>query len=83
MATLFGFAIGCGAAKLLQAAEQRDAIKSEWRLVYTVALAMFAVGAGRLIKSDEVFLVFTRCCSWAGSDLSRWPPSTKHRAALP
>nr|WP_120007187.1 cation:proton antiporter [Pseudoroseomonas vastitatis] len=58
VATLFGLAIGYGAARLLQAAERRDAIKSEWRLVYTVALALLAVGAGRLIKSDEVLLVF-------------------------
>ena len=41
MATLSGLAIGYGAARLLQAAEQRDAIKNEWRLVYTVALALF------------------------------------------
>jgi sodium/hydrogen antiporter len=58
VATLCGLAIGYGAARLLQAAERRDAIKSEWRLVYTVALALFAVGAGRLIHSDEVLLVF-------------------------
>ncbi|MFC1457960.1 cation:proton antiporter [Microvirga arabica] len=57
-ATLAGLAIGYAAAKLLQAAERRDAIKSEWRLIYTVALALLAVGAGRLIKSDEVLLVF-------------------------
>ena len=35
-----------------------DTIESGWRLVYTVALALFAVGAGRLIESDEVLLVF-------------------------
>ena len=58
VATLVGLAIGHGAARLLQAAERRDAIKSDWRLVYTVALALFAIGAGRLIKSDEVLLVF-------------------------
>ncbi len=58
VATLVGLVIGYIAAKLLQAAERRDAIKSEWRLVYTVALALSAVGAGRLIKSDEVLLVF-------------------------
>lgn len=58
VATLGGLAIGYAAAKLLQAAERHDAIKSEWRLVYTVALALFAIGAGRLMKSDEVLLVF-------------------------
>ncbi|MXQ14150.1 cation:proton antiporter [Microvirga makkahensis] len=58
VATLAGLALGYVAAKLLQLAERRDAITSEWRLVYTVALALLAVGAGRLIKSDEVLLVF-------------------------
>lgn len=58
VATLFGLAIGYGAARLLQSAERREAIKSEWRLVFTVALALFAVGVGRLIKSDELLLVF-------------------------
>jgi sodium/hydrogen antiporter len=58
MATLVGLAIGYLAAKLLQLAEQRNAIQSDWRLVYTVALGLFAVGAGRLIDSDELLLVF-------------------------
>lgn len=58
VATLAGLAIGYAAARLLQAAERRDAIKSEWRLVYTAMLALLAVGAGRLIHSDEVLLVF-------------------------
>jgi sodium/hydrogen antiporter len=58
VATLFGLALGYAAAKLLQTAERRDAIKSEWRLVYTVALALLAAGAGRLIKSDEVLVIF-------------------------
>lgn len=58
VATLIGLAIGYGAARLLRAAERRDAIKSEWRLVFTVALALFAIGLGRLVKSDEVLLVF-------------------------
>jgi len=55
---VIGAAIGYAAAKLLRAAERRDAITSEWRLVYTVALALLALGIGRLIKSDEVLLVF-------------------------
>ncbi|MDP9314696.1 MAG: cation:proton antiporter [Chloroflexota bacterium] len=57
-ATLFGLVIGYGAGKLLRAAEQRDLIAEDWRLVYTVALALFTVGAGRLIGSDEVLVVF-------------------------
>jgi sodium/hydrogen antiporter len=58
VATLVGLVIGYAASRLLQVAEQRDAIKPEWRLVYTVAMALFAIGVGRLIKSDEVLLVF-------------------------
>ncbi len=58
LATLFGLAIGFGAGKLLRAAEGRDLIAEPWRLVYTAALALFAVGAGRLIGSDEVLVVF-------------------------
>jgi NhaP-type Na+/H+ or K+/H+ antiporter len=58
VATLVGLVIGYAASRLLQVAEQRDAIKQEWRLVYTVAMALFAIGVGRLIKSDEVLLVF-------------------------
>ena len=57
-ATLFGIAIGYAAGKLLHAAEQRELIAENWRLVYTVAFALFAVGAGRLIGSDEVLVVF-------------------------
>jgi sodium/hydrogen antiporter len=30
----------------------------DWRLVYTVALSLFAVGLGRAIGSDELLLVF-------------------------
>lgn len=58
VATLFGLLIGYLAGKLLQWSEQRDAIEGDWRLIYTAALALFAVGAGRLIQSDEVLVVF-------------------------
>jgi sodium/hydrogen antiporter len=58
VATLVGVVIGYAGGKLLQAAERRDLIESDWRLVYTVALAFFSVGAGRLIGSDEVLVVF-------------------------
>lgn len=57
-ATLFGLLFGYAAAKLLQWSETHDAIESDWRLIYTAALALFAVGFGRLIGSDEVLLVF-------------------------
>ncbi|MGZ3217173.1 cation:proton antiporter domain-containing protein [Paracoccus sp. T5] len=58
IATLVGGAIGYGAARLLQQAERRGAILEQWRLVYTVAMAFLALGIGRIIKSDEVLLVF-------------------------
>ncbi|AKD05032.1 cation:proton antiporter [Pontibacter korlensis] len=57
-ATAFGLLLGFVAAKLLQFSEKRDLIQEEWRLVYTVALAFIAVGAGKLIHSDEVLVVF-------------------------
>jgi NhaP-type Na+/H+ or K+/H+ antiporter len=58
MATIFGLALGYAAGKLLQAAERGGTIKRDWRLIYTVALSLLAVGVGRLINSDEVLLVF-------------------------
>lgn len=57
-ATAFGFALGYTAAKLLQASEDRGLIKDDWRLVYTAGLALLAIGAGRLVNSDEVLVVF-------------------------
>ena len=57
-ATAFGLLLGYGAAKLLKAAERRDLIQENWRLIYTVALSMLAVGGGKLIRSDEVLVVF-------------------------
>lgn len=58
VATVFGLVLGYSAGKLLQAAERNGTIKRDWRLIYTAALALLAVGAGKLIKSDEVLLVF-------------------------
>ncbi|WP_426060974.1 cation:proton antiporter [Hymenobacter sp. B1770] len=57
-ATALGLGLGYLAGKLLQASERKDLIQEEWRLVYTVALALLAVGAGKLIHSDEVLVVF-------------------------
>ncbi|MBJ6125663.1 cation:proton antiporter [Microvirga splendida] len=58
MATALGPLIGYTAAKLLQGSERHGAIQSDWRLIYTAALALFAIGAGRLIGSDEVLVAF-------------------------
>lgn len=57
-ATVIGIVIGYVAAKLLQFADERDLIEGEWRLIYTVALALFTAGLGRIIATDEVLLVF-------------------------
>jgi sodium/hydrogen antiporter len=58
VATLVGVAIGLGGARLLRLAESHDLIESDWRLVYTVALSLLAVGIGRLMGSDELLMAF-------------------------
>ncbi len=57
-ATVFGLLLGNAAGRLLLAAERKGTIQSDWRLVYTVALGLLAAGAGRLIHSDEVLVIF-------------------------
>lgn len=57
-ATILGLFMGYVFGKLLGLAEASGAIKSEWQLVYTVALGLLAIGAGKLIHSDEVLVVF-------------------------
>lgn len=57
-ASALGIALGAGAGWLLERAEERDAIEADWRLVYTVALSLLAIGAGRMIGSDEVLVAF-------------------------
>ncbi len=65
IALIFGLLTGYLAGKLLQLSEQHGTIQSDWRLVYTVALALFVVGAGRLINSDEVLVVFAAGIAFA------------------
>ncbi|WP_219855932.1 cation:proton antiporter domain-containing protein [Pontibacter mangrovi] len=57
-ATIFGLLLGLVAGKLLKLAEKYEMVQENWRLVYTVALSLLAVGGGKLMKSDEVLLVF-------------------------
>jgi sodium/hydrogen antiporter len=57
-ASIVGLAIGWIAAKLLHVAEGRDVIHPDWRLVYTVAMALTAVGIGRAMGSDELLVAF-------------------------
>jgi sodium/hydrogen antiporter len=56
--TLLGLFIGWAAAWLLHVAERADAIEGDWRLVYTVALALAAVGLGRAVHVDELLVAF-------------------------
>lgn len=55
---LLGLALGYAAGRLLERAERAGWIEGDWRLVYSVALAVLAIGAGRLIGSDEVLVAF-------------------------
>jgi sodium/hydrogen antiporter len=64
VATVLGILLGYGAGMLLNFSEKRDLIKEEWRLVYAVGLGLFAVGLGRIIKSDEVLLVFAAAATF-------------------
>jgi sodium/hydrogen antiporter len=57
-ATVVGVSMGFVAARLLQAAEKRDMMEEDWRLVYTVALSLLALGMGRLLGSDELLVAF-------------------------
>ena len=57
-ATVLGLLMGYLAGKLLRWAVDAGTIQDDWRLIYTVALGLAAVGAGRLIGSDEVLVVF-------------------------
>jgi sodium/hydrogen antiporter len=58
VATIAGILLGYASGKLLEFSGKKDIIKEEWRLVYAVGVGLLAVGMGRLIKSDEVLLVF-------------------------
>lgn len=57
-ATTLGLALGWAAGRLLRVSEEREWIEDDWKLVYTVALSFLAVGAGRLVESDELLVVF-------------------------
>lgn len=58
VATALGLMLGYVFGKLLRRAEDAGAIKEEWRLIYTAALGLLAIGAGKLIHSDEVLVAF-------------------------
>lgn len=63
-ATAFGMLIGYASGILLLKSEGAQAIKSEWRLVYTVSLGLMAIGLGKLINSDEVLVVFAAAATF-------------------
>jgi sodium/hydrogen antiporter len=57
-ATVVGYGIGWVAGRLLEAAERRDLIEEDWRLVYAAGLSLLTAGLGRVMGSDELVLVF-------------------------
>jgi len=57
-ATALGLGIGWAAGRALQTAEARGLIEDDWRLVYTVAVSLLAIGVGQLIHSDELLVAF-------------------------
>lgn len=63
-ATLLGLLLGYVAGKLLRRAEGAGAIEEKWRLIYTAALALLAAGAGKLIQSDEILVVFAAAATF-------------------
>lgn len=63
-ATALGLMLGYVFGKLLRKSEASGAIKEEWRLVYTAALGLLAIGTGKLIHSDEVLVVFAAAAAF-------------------
>jgi NhaP-type Na+/H+ or K+/H+ antiporter len=63
-ATALGLLLGYTFGKLLRFFESIGAIQEDWRLVYTVALGLLAIGAGNLIHSDEVLVVFVAAAAF-------------------
>lgn len=64
--TAFGLLLpGYLAGKLLRWSERHDAIQPDSRLVYAMAVALLAIGAGRLIGCDEVLVVFAASAAFA------------------
>jgi sodium/hydrogen antiporter len=57
-AAVIGMAFGYVSARLLLAAEKRDLITDDWRLVYTAAMSIAGLGAGHLLGISEFVLVF-------------------------
>lgn len=57
-ALVLGLFLGFAGGVLLKKCENLGAIEPEWRLVYTAALGLLAIGAGKLIHSDELLVVF-------------------------
>lgn len=63
-ATVMGLMLGFVFGKLLRTFEASGAIKEEWRLIYTAALGLLAIGLGKLIHSDEVLVVFAAAAAF-------------------
>lgn len=63
-ATALGLLLGYTAGKLLRRSEGAGAIEQKWRLIYTAALGLVAIGLGKLIHSDEVLVVFAAAATF-------------------
>jgi len=57
-AILLGIVLGYLAGRMLTWAENRDYIEGSSFLAYTIALALLAVGAGKLLGTDGILVVF-------------------------
>lgn len=70
-AALLGVGFGYACGHLLHAAEAGGRIKSEYRLVYTAAMVLVALGGGHLLEMSDFVVVFTAAATFAqvvGSD---------------
>ncbi len=63
-ATALGLLLGYVFGKLLRKSEEHGVVEDKWRLIYTAALGFLAIGAGKLIHSDEVLVVFAAAATF-------------------
>jgi len=57
-AVLFGALLGYAAGRILEWAEARHTIEKTSLLAYTLALSLVALGAGKLLSTDGILVVF-------------------------
>lgn len=64
-AGITGALIGYAGAWALRWADRKELVEGDWRLIYTVALALAALGLGRLMGSDEILIAFVAGVAFA------------------